>query len=756
MELSEPVSVRAELTDDAGQTHIVERFLVSDYKANEDCKATLLVDGKPATDLTGLGMKLSSPPIAAPVLMQHTLRYVMSAKPKDRSDYFKALLDVRDLEEIRTAISDARRSLVEIRDPLLARFAKCAENLNLPELVEWLEKGDPNRNRIDESLGLMLALTLAASGETPDTLEERLEVVRRMLVEKRQTIFPLHAFEVARSIDLRPSDQALWSRLKTLAETNENVETKVAELSQLYNTVLELPSVGDEMDAVDCPVCSTPRALTPERVREIREYVRSAGQIVQVQSDAQEAIQDLVTTVKEVARSLRDASPAFLRWEAARQEGEGFRESVMRELLGEEADGLISPWQDKTTNLGNSLSNARSALSELEQLVSRLSIRQFNRDDLQKIQSAFADLSTAISDASISLTKFIAVQDPLVHSLRSEIDRRNEMVGWQDLIDLANRREGIQESLIKSRARANVIGGVDKAIKQIDEANGEILDQKFSDLSQEIKTWWDLLRPEENSFFTGVERVGTGRRYLDLRAGLSKKSAPATSEPSLRHAVAVFSDSQLNCLGLAAFLARSCREPWGFVILDDPIMASDEDHRAMFVHMVLQELIRGGVQVIMFTYEQSLWRDIQLVYQHENLDVFQLTLPDPEGGTRAEKTSDDFEALMARAEQYIRNNDATIRKIGIRCMRDAAERFCKELLVKNGPAGTSLSSFEGKSLGELEKKAAPFLTGHPSHVGQLASVRKNLNLGSHDAPVPAPATLVMCRGYLRSFKKEYL
>lgn len=97
--------VKAGVEDSNGCTHEVERALVSDYAAPSDCSSVLKVDGATVDSLESVGIYLSDPPLRAPVLMQHTLRYAISARPQDRADFFKAMVEVQDLELFRDQIA---------------------------------------------------------------------------------------------------------------------------------------------------------------------------------------------------------------------------------------------------------------------------------------------------------------------------------------------------------------------------------------------------------------------------------------------------------------------------------------------------------------------------------------------------------------------------------------------------------------------------------------------------------------------------
>ena len=101
----DPVYVEASLLCADGIGRTVRRTLVRDYGRgnNPNCETKLEIAGQPATDadLAAHGCVLSPPPLRAPVLAQHTLGYLFSARPQERAEYFRALLEVTDLEELR-------------------------------------------------------------------------------------------------------------------------------------------------------------------------------------------------------------------------------------------------------------------------------------------------------------------------------------------------------------------------------------------------------------------------------------------------------------------------------------------------------------------------------------------------------------------------------------------------------------------------------------------------------------------------------
>ena len=152
--------------------------------------------------------------------------------------------------------------------------------------------------------------------------------------------------------------------------------------------------------------------------------------------------------------------------------------------------------------------------------------------------------------------------------LTAVIDAASDTAGWQDLIDLAHDPDGLRATLIERHARTALQQELSQALAQIDKGNEKVLDDKFADLSDGIQHWWDLLRPGESTFFSAVKPRKGARRTVDFRAGLSLHADRIA--PKLRNVIAVFSQSQLHCLGLALFIARCLHEGTGFMILDDP------------------------------------------------------------------------------------------------------------------------------------------------------------------------------------------
>jgi hypothetical protein len=117
--------------------------------------------------------------------------------------------------------------------------------------------------------------------------------------------------------------------------------------------------------------------------------------------------------------------------------------------------------------------------------------------------------------------------------------------------------------------------------------------------------------------------------------------------------------------------------------------------------------------------------------------------------------------MLSQAEPFTLYEDPEIRKIGGQRLREAAERFCKLLLVKKrkerGDSAATISDHKGKVLGDLEPLVTPYLQlKDPSHPGKLTALRRDLNPANHDDDIPTRAALRISLGTLKDFRKNYL
>ncbi|WP_156953400.1 AAA family ATPase [Afifella pfennigii] len=677
------VYVAASIIAPDGTQHEIKRVLTADYAKRQDCASRLEIDGAIAqeADLASLGIALSQPPLQAPVLAQHTLSHIFSVKPTDRATYFKALFEVTDLDDLRNEVASLAGELAEPDDAPLAKFDRCLEHRLLKPLLSGIQRKMPDEagitNKLDECVKALLE---DAGSPVPDTPDERHTALAGLLADMRSKSFPVRGFERAALAGWNAPGAPAWGQLRNYATEKTKVDERTRQLSALFVEALKLPGMDELAETVECPLCGTENTLTPARLQLIKQHVENTKEFQKAEREAKAVIAQLVTSANNLADGAAAAQPSFLKAAAGQRRKEGFTVARLRDLLGDEAEAVVEPWLATlrpVARLSAALRRRSAALHEQLQAIAADVGGATIKTEV--IETEFDALSEQRTSFAAALDTYDTAASNLRAALNAALDEQSDTAGWQDLLDLASGPAGLLSLLIERRARATVTKELETALKQIDSAKEKVLEEKFSDYSGAIQAWWERLRPDEHTFFSAVQPRKGAKRTIDFKAGLSTTADRETAK--LRDVIAIFSQSQLHCLGLALFLARAEHEGAGFVVLDDPVLSSDEDYRVHFNSTVLTELLALPMQVIVLTQDHDTWEELETRYRHAGISTAQLYIDSPAEGTIIENTSDALIAKLNRAKSLARGGHPDSRKeCGIQ-LRDAGERFCKEMLV---------------------------------------------------------------------------
>lgn len=755
------VRVSARITSPDGGEHVLTRVLVSDYSKKQECTSHLEVDGVIATDdeVTNLGFTFSQPPLRAPILTQDTLGYVFSVRPTDRATYFKTLLEVTDLDALRTDIAGLTDELKPPGAPVLRKLDRTESVPSLATTLRSISTPIPHLETLTRELSEGARALIESAGEVvPETFDDRISAIERMLAIRRRETFPIHGFRQRELTGFGRPEPEIWTALERYMGEKQKVDKQTRQLTALFNKALELPTVADVSDPVDCPLCEAEATLTPLRVRTIREHVANTDAFNNAEEAAKRALAQICASIEGLPSGIQRAGPQHLNWSRTKRHEADFTVARMRELLRDDFEGLVRPWLSTIAPL----MHARARLNRTVRATSEL-VRQQTDDMVGKLDPAA--ISRALDDVAACHDRFAKAQqaygsaaNPVTVALNEVIDAQAETVGWQDFADLCRKPSELRSALIEREARVIVIGELKRALQQIDRAKERVLDDKFTGYSDLVQQWWERLRPEETTFFSSVAPRSRTRRTIDFKAGLA--ADPDRSGSVVRDVIAVFSQSQLHCLGLAVFLARVQHEGIGFIVLDDPILASDDDYRVHFNTAVLGALRDIGIQVVVLTQNHDTWEDLEILYRHTGISIAQIFVDRPREGSVIENTSDALLAKIARAKSLGRGGHPDCRKeCGVH-LRDAGERFCKEMLMKrdhaNGNTVASLTDYDGKTLEWLLPRVCPLLDRDAGHPGRLTVFKNTVNQACHDNTPPSTVTMIHACGEIDFLQKEYL
>jgi hypothetical protein len=640
--------------------------------------------------------------------------------------------------------------------PLVTKLEFASEIAGVGKHLKPLLAKVRSAAEIDAAFAACCKALIEAHGETAAADHRAIFAqLESVLTEKQSKTFALKGF------DRKPlptwAEPPDHGKLDRYVAERSKVDEETRRLTGLFREALALPEIAAR-DDLDCPLCGSEATLTPARIAYIRARVADTEAFQAALKDARDTLARMLAHVRSGEESIRQALPAFITNPSRSRRTRGFRLERIRGLLGPGAQAGIESWLSSLRQLVRARTRALASASCLSALIAGYADRPEFLADVASIKTEFSALAKAYETFAAALAIYDPVEKSVSGALKAVVDAESETNGWRELINLAGDQENLRTALVDRAAQEQAAKELAQALRQIDKSNELVLDEKFGDLSDGIQKWWDLLRPEEHSFFSGVKPRPGARRTIDFKAGLSTKSD--RSEPKLRDVVAVFSQSQLHCLGLALFLARSIKEKVGFIVLDDPIISSDEDYRAFFNAMVVEELLKVGMQVIVLTQDQRTWKDLGERYLHQNITLFQIVLQTPADGSSVTNSADDLETKFTKAETLIRGGHPSLHKQGGEVIRDAAERFCKEMLVKDqrakGNAAASLNDFDKKNLGHLSPQVEALMTQDASHPGKLRTLGAALNPAKHDDAVPAAGILKVALGDLRYLKKTYL
>ena len=226
-----------------GKIRRLTRTLLEDYKrgAAAGCVSRLEIDGSlcSESDIAAiLGLRLSQPPLRAPVLAQHTLAYLFSVSPTERATYFRALLDTQDLEDFRAAVAALQPLLKAPALPLLDDLTAVEAVQALVGVVDRLRKSNTEAE-LRKYLLTSASTLLVSIGATPrTTLSDQADQIDQELEHRRAQTFPLDLFSRGSLIPWSGPPETLAGSIKVFLTERGKVDAEERRLVELFKAAL--------------------------------------------------------------------------------------------------------------------------------------------------------------------------------------------------------------------------------------------------------------------------------------------------------------------------------------------------------------------------------------------------------------------------------------------------------------------------------------------------------------------------------------
>lgn len=756
-----PVIVEADILCCDGNVRKLTRTLVEDYRRGSaaGCVSRLEIDGNTCEEKDieeQLGLQLSHPPLKAPVLGQHTLGYLFSASPTERAGYFRAVLDTQDLENFRLAVAALQPLLKVPATPELDSLAAAEAIPSLSATIGRIRKAK-NEAELQKQILLNTSTLLKSLKIAPlSGIAEQALQIEQELGRRRAKTFPLDLFKRGTFAPWEGSPTTFKEIVDTFLGERKKIDAETKRLVDLFVLALSLPDKSEPYPQ-DCPLCGAEKTFTAERVEFIRGKVKATETYTKAAKNFQSALQGISGQFDTLASSALQAQPKFMRETAEARRAAGFQIAGISKLVPNEE--LVKAWFNSVYRVWRAAFAFKRRIVAGQRELNAAIAAPEDWTGVEALEKALADVLAAQTVFQTCLEAYKTPAKELGEPLKEAVDQSADTKGWDALLNIARDPGGLWKALIAAAIHATIQKDLTKALSEIDAGNGKVFDEKFQELSGDIRTWWERLRPEEPSFFSGVQRRSAkARRTIDLKVGLS--ATEDRKDFKVRDAVAVFSQSQLHCLGLSLFLARAVQENVGFVVLDDPVLTSDDDFRPNFATSVIEALLNEDIQVIICTQDHKSWKDIGDRWAHRGVDQFQFIRNDVVQGTEIRNQSDDLATMLAKAQPLISSHDPEVRKAGSRRLREGIERFCKMVLVKDkqkkGNPLASITDYDGKNFGNCGQEVMDLLTKDRADPGKLKAAHNYVTPGPHDDTPPSRGELKTALGDIKKLKKDYL
>ena len=455
-----PTFVEAEFVLPDGTARKVRRTLKADYGKKQDCELILEIDGKaaPESALQTLGIGLSQPPLRAPVLAQHTLGYLFLARPQERATYFKALLEVGDLEIFRGEVASLKDGLDTDGHPLARKLETAAAVASAaPDLKPLLAKpvdGFAVRNALSAAMANVIA---SGGGAPPDSYEERLAAIGSLLAEKRALTFPMKAFERKTLPSWTAPPEEQFAKLERYIAERAKIDEETRRLTNLFREALAIPDVKDASDPLECPLCASPESLTPARIAYIAQKLAETDDFRKAEGAARAALMQIESALGSFETGLAAALPLFLSNPSRTRRARGFRVASIRVLLGTEREENVRDWLRAARGLMRAYSAAARLASQLKALAAGHAADLDKFSDAAALKTGVLGIAEAAEAVARALGCYDPAQEVIVTPLAAQVDAASKTTGWQELIEIASDREGLRQALIERRDWARMV-----------------------------------------------------------------------------------------------------------------------------------------------------------------------------------------------------------------------------------------------------------------------------------------------------------
>ncbi len=755
----------AALVSDELGTFTLRRVLREDYgnTSTSRCTSVLFLNDNELTaqdEIKLLDTLFASEP---PLLMQHTLRLFVENTPKKRRGYFERLLHLDELTKLigKAVIGEAR--LAEFPSPTNSIALKVWSTLGSIAQVESSQRTYKQVSRSEESdlhARLTRALTTIAKSEFSEFVSElnQLEEMGAVLTGEqstyRQKTYPLlpqmrppkqiSDDQYQPSYNLEELQKSItkfreaWRSLEVAQEAAKLIGDDKLIISRALKILLDGDIIQGEVETQICPICAYGEAntLAESRIKEIESWIPTQEAKAKALETLKQSKRPLVETVQKAIQEYNELLPIL---PSAKDIGESLKEADV------ELEKSVQALQAIAEENNHAF---KSVISQTKELLSKTAVVPGSSEDCEEtiaqclqIIKGFENLPAA---ARHYRDAFRAVETA-VGAAASINPAYRLRAAWLDCFEnIAAIVGDLRWEQAKRRAKKDL-----ETIRVLlMEYRKQFLESRRVSFSQGIDSVWKTLRADRYSSFSKLHiPPPSGRGFpveIEIKATLDDGQQQKEVD-----ALNVFSESQVNALGIAAFITRSKLLGHKILIFDDPVQSMDDEHFKTFAQDVLTHVLAEGFQVIILTHNDKFARDISLCHYDRPGYVTMSVRLSRRQGCVIEEGNRRFSERLNLAEKQI---DEGHMKRAWELLREAIERLYIVVYKKYGSAEFNPESWQKQTADYMWDQGAGNIINSsiPGAGEELKNILDMTAAGGHDIPPRGETDLRKSIEFLKS------
>jgi hypothetical protein len=533
-----------------------------------------------------------------------------------------------------------------------------------------------------------------------------------------------------------------WQCYEAAKEAARLIGSDRLAISHALKILLEGNVIQREVDTQTCPICAYEEAktLATNRIREIESWIPTQ----EAEAAAHQALQQAMGLLLEVVKK------AFLEYDEllpALPSASEFEEALdgTGEELQQAVQGLRKVREEDDLKLGEAVTQARGLLAKTPAVPD-------SGEECEAYVNQCAQIITGLDNMPPAVRRYrdaLRVVEAAVGAAASVDPAYRLRAAWLACFDNVT---AIVPDLRWEQAKRHAQKDLERIRDALMEYRRQFLESRRTSFNQGIDSVWNALRADRYSSFSKLHiPPPSGRGFpveIEIKAVLDDGQQQKEVD-----ALRVFSESQVNALGIAAFVTRSKLLGHKVLIFDDPVQSMDEEHFRTFAQDVLTHVLAEGFQVILLTHNDKFARDVSHCHYDRPSYVTMSVRLSRRMGCVVEEGNRRFSERLKLAEKKIDEGNLTE---AWKLVRVAIERLYTVVYMKYGPPDFNPESWQDQTAEYMWNSGAGNVIEEkvPGLGGELKDILDMSAAGGHDKPPRGETDLRNSINLLKSLPGE--